>query len=358
MALSQLLTDAIMEGIEEHASQQATPVSLSQLYEYARVADESTYLKAAEFLHHEMPIRLAKKVLELENIPDGLSQNPNVRVVRDWYVRSYLDFVESACPRNPSEERQFTAMVEKVKERHKNQVQVMARGIREYMQREETDVISDELQNFLDGFFLSRIGIRVLLGHHVASHAVQKGWVGIICAQTSPYDVAKTAAENASMVCRQTFGDPPGVAFHGRLSLNFRYIPTHLHHMLFELFKNSFRATIEAHKGREKLPRVHVVIAGGMEDVSIKITDQGGGIPRSGMKRIWRYAYTTASAEDVDDYRRGDSTIMAGLGYGLPLSRLYARYFGGDLKLVSLEGFGTDAFLHLSRLGIHGEYVQ
>jgi len=37
-------------------------------------------------------------------------------------------------------------------------------------------------------------------------------------------------------------------------------------------------------------------------------------------------------------------------GVGLPISRLYAQYFGGDLKLLSLEGHGTDVFLYLSRL--------
>ena len=38
-------------------------------------------------------------------------------------------------------------------------------------------------------------------------------------------------------------------------------------------------------------------------------------------------------------------------GYGLPISRLYARYFGGDLAVISMEGYGTDAYLHLNRLG-------
>lgn len=62
--------------------------------------------------------------------------------------------------------------------------------------------------------------------------------------------------------------------------------------------------------------------------------------------------YTTAKTPMLDpNFSQSDfKAPLAGFGYGLPLSRLYAKYFGGDLKLISMEGYGTDAYLHLARL--------
>ena len=38
-----------------------------------------------------------------------------------------------------------------------------------------------------------------------------------------------------------------------------------------------------------------LVVAEGGEDVTIKVSDEGGGIPRSGMPNIWSYLYSTAN---------------------------------------------------------------
>ena len=60
---------------------------------------------------------------------------------------------------------------------------------------------------------------------------------------------------------------------------------------------------------------------------------------------------TNDTAAFLPGLQVGGNTVLAGYGFGLPLSRLYARYFGGDLQILSMEGYGTDAYLHLNRLG-------
>ena len=100
-------------------------------------------------------------------------------------------------------------------------------------------------------------------------------------------------------------------------------------HICFELLKNSLRAVVERFgaDNEEKFPPIKVVVVEGSEDITIKISDEGGGIPRSAVPLIWTYLYTTMSDEGLEaNIESSDfSAPMAGFGYGLPLSRLVSQ---------------------------------
>merc|ERR1719283_443137 len=129
------------------------------------------------------------------------------------------------------------------------------------------------------------------------------------------------------------------------VGLSLCYPPPHLYHILFELFKNSMRATVETHNSND-LPTIEVLVAKGDHDVSIKVSDQGGGIPRHITDKLFQYLFSTAPRPSMTPTK----APLAGYGYGLPLSRLYARYFHGDLILNSFDGYGTDAVVYLKTM--------
>ena len=52
-----------------------------------------------------------------------------------------------------------------------------------------------------------------------------------------------------------------------------------------------------------------------------------------------------------EERRQFNASPLAGFGCGLPLCRLYASYLGGSLTLISMPVHGTDAYIHLRRIG-------
>ncbi|KAJ3399645.1 hypothetical protein HDU80_007713 [Chytriomyces hyalinus] len=442
----------LRQMIQRSAKHAQTQVSLKQMVEFGSKPSPTTVLRATQFIHHELPIRIAKRVVELESLPYNLSSMSSIRTVTEWYHQSFADLASFPAPEqfgiprkllreqsfekedaktafevrkiqrycNPLEDQtalkevneynaKFMECLEVIKRRHDPVALNMAQGIQELKdhwratksnpvlaassrQMDMTarafkrthpslypsqllknpdaaaNLLPTDLQSFLDRFYMSRIGIRMLIGQHVALTKASLGkstfpadHVGIICTKTSIRDVVTQAYDNAIGVLQNASGvlNPPQIKMYigsstcAKNDVNFMYVPSHLHHCLFELFKNSLRATVERYgtDADGEYPPIKVVVAEGNEDITIKISDEGGGIRRSGLPLIWTYLYTTAEKQELESNLYSDFRApMAGFGYGLPLSRLYSRYWGGDLRVISMEGFGTDAYVHLNRL--------
>ncbi len=97
--------------------------------------------------------------------------------MRNWYVESFQELRAHPRIQDSIEEVQFTKLLQHIYRRHQNVVPVMAMGVAELKKELSASVGLNELPDihqFLDGFYLSRIGIRMLIGQHIALHEPQK----------------------------------------------------------------------------------------------------------------------------------------------------------------------------------------
>jgi pyruvate dehydrogenase kinase 2/3/4 len=392
------VSPSVLKAVRKLAAQKPTTVSLKDLYEFGvRSTEEEQRISNAQFLHRELQIRLAQRIVELGRLPYGLSETHNVRAVKGVFSDYFMRVSEISRPDTASSERRFTDLLHYILQDHSAVVQDMAMGVMEMRKQQGGDfdmAMAQVVDGYLNRFFMARIGLRFLIEQHVTSTQQKRpghygqGFSGIIQSNCSPLRVCRAAAEDARHLCLHHLGEAPEISLHGDEDTTFTYVPGHLQYVMTELLKNALRATVETHGDADALPEVQVVVARGHHDVTVKVSDQGGGIPHHEVSRCWTYLHSTAhdrvavggggSAAGVMSQRgvasevqhgmmgqfspTGLSSIhttgaLAGYGFGLPLSRLYSQYFGGDLDIKSMEGFGTDAYCHLNALGTNCEDI-
>uniref|UniRef100_A0A8C7VRF6 Protein-serine/threonine kinase n=1 Tax=Oncorhynchus mykiss TaxID=8022 RepID=A0A8C7VRF6_ONCMY len=332
--------------IEYYSRFSPSPLSIKQFLEFGR--DNACEKTSFMFLRKELPVRLANTMREVNLLPDNLLSQPSIKLVQKWYMQS---FVELLVWRTMF----FLDILFLIRNRHNDVVPTMAQGVIEYKEKFGFDpFISSNIQYFLDRFYTNRISFRMLINQHSESTHSDTHLQHVNTHKSAGRCLryVDNAYETAKMLCEQYYLAAPALQiqeFNNKdKSIHAVYVPSHLFHMLFELFKNSMRASVELHEdSKEGLPPVKAKVTLGKEDLSIKISDRGGGVPLRKIDRLFNYMYSTAPTPSLEP---SNTVPLAGFGYGLPISRLYARYFQGDLKLYSMEGVGTDAVIYLKAL--------
>uniref|UniRef100_A0A8D0CKZ8 Protein-serine/threonine kinase n=1 Tax=Scleropages formosus TaxID=113540 RepID=A0A8D0CKZ8_SCLFO len=354
------LLKQVSSKVEFYSRFSPSPLSIKQFLDFGRenACEKTSYM----FLRKELAVRLANTMREVNLLPDNLLCQPSVKLVQKWYMQSFLELLEyeNRAAEDPRNLNDFLDVLIDIRNRHNDVVPTMAQGVIEYKEQFGFDpFISSNIQYFLDRFYTSRISFRMLINQHTLlfgnnTNPAHPKHIGSIDPACNMAEVVTDAYETAKMLCEQYYERAPELhieEFNAKAPnkpIQVVYVPSHLFHMLFELFKNSMRATVELYaNSSEDLPPVQALVTLGKEDLSIKISDRGGGVPLRKIDRLFNYMYSTAPSPSLKPSR---AAPLAGFGYGLPISRLYARYFQGDLVLYSMEGVGTDAVIYLKAL--------
>lgn len=375
------------------------PLTLQCLLE---MAQKTSVGQLAELLHEELPVRFAQRIKMLEALPEWKNK-VSIASIRNMYVTSFKE-LRLADPDKPE---QFQKQIRKIRDRH-SQTNKLVGGFKQYSQVEELQ--EAEINEWLDRFFALRVSTNMLMAHYLQVSAAPghssletsslteeddedvnpyRSWIDPQCKAKR---IADHAAHLVGKMCTARYRISPPIIVEDKGSQAFPFVPRYLFFILSELLKNSVRAVVETHarglqvnsmdmrelrEAGEALPPVRLLISGDENVCCCRVADEGGGIPLEALGHVWSYLYTTAEPLESPVWRSAvdspadlsrmhtfagsgpglpmhpglNGSPLAGLGCGLPLSRLYARYLGGSVELQSMPRYGTDVYVYLNRLG-------
>jgi len=196
---------------------------------------------------------------------------------------------------------------------------------------------------------MSRISIRFLIGQHLS--IINNKNYGMIDNNCNPYKITQNAIET---VCSHTnYDNNIKYNIYGNNNINLMYISSHLYYIILEILKN---ATVAVYNSEKKDKNIDITINDGIEDIIIKISDNGNGIKREVLPLVYSFLYTS-SDKDISKENIERNPVISGFGHGLGLSKIFSNYFGGDIKIVSSYGIGTDIYIYIKKINSNEKII-
>ncbi|OAA51988.1 kinase [Metarhizium rileyi] len=344
----------------------------------------------------------------MQQLPYVVVTNPHISEVYDLYYNAFDQFRKLKEIKTLEDNETLCDIIRHNLKGHLTVIPKLAMGILECGGLMDPQ----DLDKFMNTILRSRISRRVIAEQHLSltetfnspyfspgAKLSESDFIGEVFIKCSAKDVITRCAKAVTALARSTNGPDvpiPDVNILGHLDASFPYILSHIEYIVGELLRNSVQAVIEQHQKQpdpsRPPPPVEVTICEAQEHVIFRISDRGGGIPRPQLPYLWSFSKGPQSAKRLenlgqvprmaatmeelhveDELGRADLKAPAAyqsslssltsrppnlrLGMGLPLSRVYAEYWAGSLNLHSLEGYGVDAFLQISRLGNKNEQL-
>ncbi|KAK5166489.1 putative protein kinase [Saxophila tyrrhenica] len=390
--------------LDDWVARDVRPISLRQLTFFGRTLTEPRLLESANYVRLELPTRIAHRLRNMQTLPYTALTNEHISHVYELYYGAFERFRKVSEVRNLDDNDRYCAVLKQTLNEHLSVIPRLAMGVLEIQ-----DTIGPDQSDLLMKTLLrSRISRRVIAEQHLAlTETFHSPWhfpnakkpatltpeddfVGEILLKCNAKEIIEKCAATATQLASKAYGSEvaiPKIVLQGHLDTTFPYIPSHIEYIIGELLRNSIQAVIEQ-KGSSEPPPIEVLICEAAQHVIIRISDQGGGIERDVLPYLWSFAkgprryrrlenlatvprlkatmqeLEPGAASHSDKVKHGSSLSSLSsrppelrLGMGLPMSKIYAKYWAGSLELHSLEGYGCDAFLQISRLGNKNEVL-
>lgn len=376
----------------------------------------------------------------MQTLPYCVVANSHFNEVYELYYEAFDKFRRVPEIRTLEENDAFCEVISDMLKKHLSVIPKLAMGILETSA--DGMLPSKELDGFMNAILrsvsaptcsqeinhllscLQRISRRVIAEQHLSltetfhSPTFTSGvkvsdteFIGKVFLKCNAADLIERCGRAVLDLARVAYGKDvvlPEIKLAGHLDANFPFILSHMEYIIGELLRNSVQSVIERQLregagGAQAPPPIEVTICESTKHVVIRVSDQGGGIPRDVLPYLWSFCKGPHSqrilsnltqvpmmaatlqevrvdepSETEDDKdsskeetrRRAPSTNYVSslssltsrppnrrLGMGLPLSRIYAEYWAGGLELQSLWGYGVDVFFQVSKLGNKNEQL-
>mmetsp|Transcript_5555 Transcript_5555/g.11317 ORF Transcript_5555/g.11317 Transcript_5555/m.11317 type:complete len:375 (-) Transcript_5555:76-1200(-) len=317
-------------------------------------------LEIAQRIHWELKVRLAHRLRDFLFLPYKVMAHPSVRLLYEKYVSAYSTHADFGRLDTPETADEYWLALARTFEEHQHVTRLLGHSRNQLVRLDPG--VAPTLDAFLDRFFVSRIGTHLLGAHFLNLWPAPGGArkpAGVAMGVLRPTSPVGFVHDLSASLAASVPGGRVPVDVEDAMGKSILYIPGHLRGILREILRNALVATarVAAERGLDPAP-VRVKVAHGQFGVFVTISDQGGGI--SHVESIWQWGENPKATADCgaadgepqwsSDELEGSHKPRLPLGFGLPLARLAAQYFGGDLRLQTLVGYGTNAYLHIPEL--------
>lgn len=374
---------------------------------FGRSLTEARLISSANYVRTELPTRLAHRIRDMQTLPYVVVTNPHISSVYSLYYKAF-ESLRRVCEIKTLEDNEsFCKKISQNLQEHLSVIPQLAMGVLECR-----DLMNPaDMDRLMNTALRSRISRRVIAEQHLAlTETFSSPWhfpdaptppssaldnpnsfVGEVFLRCNAAEVVSRVFSAVSSL--STSGAPlPQLKLSGHLDATFPYILSHLEYIIGELLRNS----IQALSTNPNPPPIEVTVCEAPHHVILRVSDAGGGIPRDILPHLWSFSKGPRKSQRLENLNQvpkmaatlqelvppstahilpptftyplhgtRDSSLSGlssrppnlRLGMGLPLSRVYAEYWAGSLELHSLEGYGVDAFLTISKLGNKNEVL-